>query len=143
MGGRRQRSPRSLPFHRIQALLPTVTFWSLSRGLGGQPGCGSSEATGHRCLARLRPRCSWQPAAPVGRGLWRVSVLASQQSGRQIAVCNMSGRPEPGNRAEETARKKPSWMMKQQTEQWPSARQMEDPFSPTELMTGFLSFSIL
>lgn len=42
-----------------------------------------------------------------------MSVLASRQSGRQNAVCNMSGMPEPGNGAEETARKKPSWMMKQ------------------------------
>lgn len=76
------------------APLPKVTSWSLSHG---HPGGGLSEATGHRCLALLRPRCSWRPAAPAGQGLWPVSVLASQQSSRQNAACNISGRPEPGS----------------------------------------------
>lgn len=88
-------SSPSLPSCRSQALLLTVTSWSLSRE---HPGYGLSKATGRRCLALLHHRCSWRPAAPAGRGLWPVSAPASRLSGRLNAVCNMSGRPEPGDR---------------------------------------------
>lgn len=94
-GGKRWRASLALLSHSSQGQLPVVTSWRPSQG---HPGCGLSEATGCRCLALQNPRCSWRPAAPAGRGLWPVSVLASQQSDRQSAVCNMSGRPEPGNR---------------------------------------------
>ena len=86
-------SPSTLP-HGSQGPLPAVTSWSLSQGRLGR---GWSEATGSRCPALQHPHCSWRPAAPAGRGPWPVRVLASRQSDRQNAVCNMSGRPEPGN----------------------------------------------
>lgn len=86
--------PSLLP-HSCPALQPRVTSW---RPNHGYPGCGLSEATGSRCLAPLRPRCSWRPAAPARLGPRPESVLASRRSGRQNAACSTSGRPEPGNR---------------------------------------------
>lgn len=86
--------PSLLP-HSCPALQPRVTSW---RPNHGHPGCGLSEATGSRCLAPLRPRCSWRPAAPARLGPQPESVLASRRSGRQNAACSTSGRPEPGNR---------------------------------------------
>lgn len=135
-GGKRWRvSHHSCP--SSQGPLPMVTSGSRSQEY---PGPGLSVATGRRCLALQRPRCSWRPAAPAGRGLWPVSVPASRQSDRQSATCNMSGRPEPGNGYEKW--KETSLTDQRETHSTaPELRHTSCPFSPTGSITGFLYYS--
>lgn len=129
--------PSLLP-HSCLALQPRVTSWRLNHG---HPGCGWSEATGSRCLAPLRPRCSWRPAAPARLGPRPESVLASRQSGRRNAACSMSGRPEPGSWVRETAGRKPSLTSHQGA--GPREERQDSTAHPPITVTGFLPFITL